>query len=92
MTFAEIQEEINAYSKRRQDEIKLQRQLNAEHLFYLSHLIAHSFHKPDNLPKTVSEVFPELFKKQEKAVDWTVLKANMSALAEIHKRRRGGDD
>ena len=89
MTFAEIQEEMNAYTKRRQQEIKLQRQIYAEQIFYLAHLASRSFHDPNKLPKTLSEAFPGLWEKEKEADDWMLLKANMCALAKVHKKEGG---
>lgn len=95
MTFSEIQEEINAYVKRKNEELLLQRRLTANTIVTMSNLISLAFNQPQKLPKRADDLFPELFKNTNRSVDWKSIKANMSSIAKAHNesmRRRDMPD
>lgn len=61
----------------------------------LAALVGHAVNSPKTYPKTVSKVFPELFKQEHRengisVSDWQTSKANIAAYAKAHNRKRGG--
>ena len=91
MTYIEVIEEIEAYTKRHGNEYKEQTRLRAAMDYQLAQLVGIAFNDPQKYPKTLQKAYPELFKENgKKAMTWQEQKENFKRYAEQHNRQTGG--
>lgn len=89
MTYMEIIDEIDAYNRRRESDMKDELRNNAAFIYKLGELIGIAFNDPKSYPKSAQEAFPKVFETQANGpIDWQMHKADFRAYAAIFNRQR----
>lgn len=87
MTYPEVVDEINAFGRRREADIRDQKQLRAMMDYQLAQLIGVMFNDPKKYPKSLRAAYPDLF--PESSSGWQVHKAQFQRYADEFNRQRG---
>jgi hypothetical protein len=90
MTYSEVLDELEAYSRRREADVKDQMWIQAQMDYSLAKLINIAVWDPKHLPDTVQKAYPGLFPKEEEKLTWQESKEQFKAYAEAHNRQKGG--
>lgn len=87
MTYPEVVDEINAYGRRREADLREREQIRAKMDYQLAQLIGVMFHEPKKYPNSLKAAYPDLFGGASGG--WRESKAQWQKYAEEFNRQRG---